>query len=113
MFSIALVSLAAAFVVLCCVAVCGCACTWRRYFARRQVHDRLTNHVPPGAHRRSGQRRSRPAFGGCCGRSRPERIEKPKETPLEFLQRRFVSGEIGLDEYERDVDRTIQGVRPA
>jgi len=46
----------------------------------------------------------------CCG---PRLIEKPRETRLQALQRRFVSGQITLTEYERDIDRLHQRIEPA
>ena len=100
MITVALVSLATAFFMMVCIAVGGCAWIWRRHFGRRRIHERL----------------SRGAFGPsrCCGRSvrriggadlGERRISRPTESRLEALQRRFVSGQITLDEYERDIDR--------
>jgi len=91
MITVALVSLAAALVVICCMGVCGFAWTWRRHLSRRRVHARLS-------------------AAGCCG---PRRVEEPKETRLQALQRRFVAGEISLDQYERDIDRLPQRPTPA
>ena len=95
MITMFLVSVAAALVVVCCVGACGFAWAWSRYLARRRVHARLSLparvHVP------------------CCG---PPRVEKPRETRLESLQRRFVSGHIGLEEYERRIDRLHHRTEP-
>lgn len=33
------------------------------------------------------------------------RVAAPRETPLESLQRRFASGAIGVEEYEREVGK--------
>ncbi len=95
MTTIVLVSIATALFVICCVGTCGCAWMWSRYLTRRRVHARLAN--PMHGHKT------------CCGRP----AEKPRETRLQALQRLFVSGQITLDEYERDIDRLHRRIEPA
>ena len=97
MITVALASLASALVVICFVAVCGWTLTWRRHVARRRVNARLSGLGARPVPRRG--RRPRLA------QPREARLERPLETQLETLQRRFVSGEITLDQYERDIDR--------
>ena len=95
MITLVLVSIATALVVVCCVGVCGIVWAWNRYLGRRQVNARLSvapRHPDPSAHR--------------------EVMERP-ETGLETLQRRFISGQITLDEYERDIDRLHRKAEPA
>lgn len=89
-----LVAIATVLIVMCCVAVGGCAWAWQRHLGRRHVHARLSQ----ASHGRID----------CCGPARRPRIEERRETRLEALQRRFVSGQITLDEYERDIDSLQQ-----
>lgn len=96
MITVVLVSIATALVVICCIGTCGCAWMWSRHLARRRVNARLSH--PMHGHTT------------CCG---PRLIEKPRETRLQALQRRFVSGQITLTEYERDIDRLHQRIEPA
>jgi hypothetical protein len=105
MVTMALIALATALVVICGFGACGCAWAWRRHFARRRAHARLLYSESRSSPRGAGRSR-----GGCC---EPRQTETPKETRLESLQRRFVAGEITLDEYERGIDRMIRSARPA
>lgn len=91
MITVLLVSVATALVVICCVGACAWTWAWSRYWGRQRVDARLS----AGTQLRFS----------CCG---PPRIEKPRETRLESLQRRFVSGQITVDEYEHQIDRLHQ-----
>lgn len=106
MITILLVSLATALFVTCAVGAGGLMWMWRRYLVRRRVHTRLSHGFA--------------SSGACCGCGAP-RITKPRrmsrvagspESRLEALQRRFVSGKITLDEYERGIDRLEQLAAP-
>lgn len=99
---------------------CGKACGWgaRKYKQhqkeleeQRREDDRLSR-LEDRIRRmdRGGRERSlpRPAVHGREGEvaeKEPARLRQKRPSALEQLQKRFIEGQLSLDEYERELDR--------
>lgn len=72
---------------------CGRMCGWgvRRYADRRRRY-------------REDDEEPQPARLGDATAAQPARPIRPRETPVQRLQKRFVDGRITIEEYERELD---------
>ncbi len=110
MFAEWLIWLAVGFVIMSCISGWGCVWTWRNHLTRRERHRKRLRRDHPLALRRDhwmSMSHVAPRVPARHRRRCVEPVPRP-ETPLEALQRRFVSDEITLEEYEQGVDRLNQ-----